>query len=45
MLFRSSEGFATINRAQDLDEAGLRQAKMTYNPVDFLRKYRVRLAC
>ena len=36
---------STINRAQDLDEAGLRQAKMTYNPVGFLRKYRVRLAC
>lgn len=41
----AGRGFATINRAQDLDEAGLRQAKMTYNPVGFLRKYRVRLAC
>ena len=37
-------GFKYINRAQDLDEEGLRQAKMTYNPADFLRKYRVRTA-
>ena len=37
-------GFKYVNRAQDLDEEGLRQAKMTYNPADFLRKYRVRTA-
>ena len=34
-------GFTYINRAQDLDEEGLRQAKMTYLPADFLRKYKV----
>ncbi len=34
-------GFAYVNRAQDLDEEGLRQAKMTYLPADFLRKYKV----
>ena len=36
-------GFTYINRAQDLDEEGLRQAKMTYMPTDFLRKYKVRV--
>ncbi len=34
-------GFTYINRAQDLDEEGLRQAKMTYLPSDFLRKCKV----
>jgi uncharacterized protein len=39
----AGEGYAVLNRAQDLDEEGLRQAKMTYSPVDFLRKYTVRV--
>lgn len=34
-------GFTYINRAQDMDEDGLRQAKMTYLPHEFLRKYQV----
>ena len=34
-------GLELLNRAQDLDEEGLRQAKMTYLPTDFLRKYQV----
>jgi len=33
--------FKLINREQDLGEEGLRQAKMTYRPCDFVRKYRV----
>lgn len=40
----AGEGFQTLNRAQDLDEEGLRQAKMTYLPTDFLRKFTVRIA-
>ena len=37
----SAEGVTLINREQDLGELGLRQAKETYNPVGFLKKYRV----
>lgn len=33
-----------LNRAQDLDEDGLRQAKMSYMPTDFLHKYTVRVS-
>lgn len=37
----AGKDFKWINRAQDLDEDGLRQAKMTYMPEKFLRKYNV----
>ncbi len=33
--------FKTINREQDLGDQGLRQAKMTYRPSGFVKKYRV----
>jgi hypothetical protein len=33
--------FKWVNREQDLGEDGLRQAKLSYNPVGFLKKYRV----
>jgi len=32
-----------VNREQDLDDEGLRKAKLTYHPVDFIKKYRVTL--
>lgn len=32
--------YRTINREQDLGDEGLRQAKMTYRPVGFVKKYR-----
>jgi uncharacterized protein len=43
MFLASMEGFTTVNREQDLDEDNLRQAKLSYNPADFARKYSVRL--
>jgi hypothetical protein len=33
--------FTYINREQDLGDEGLRQAKMTYRPCGFIRKYKV----
>lgn len=40
-VIHAGKGFEYINRAQDLDEEGLRQAKETYLPVSFLKKYKV----
>jgi hypothetical protein len=37
------ENFKIVNREQDLGEEGLRQAKMSYNPFGFLKKYRVEI--
>ncbi|MBN2592464.1 MAG: DUF2156 domain-containing protein [Sedimentisphaerales bacterium] len=35
------EKYETVNRQQDLGESGLRQAKTSYRPVDFVKKYKV----
>lgn len=40
----SARNVALINREQDMDEPGLRQAKETYNPVGFLKKSRLVIA-
>jgi len=36
--------FMFINREQDLGNEGMRQAKMTYRPCDFVKKYTARLS-
>ena len=35
------EKYKTVNREQDLGNPGLRHAKMSYRPVDFVKKYKV----
>jgi Uncharacterized conserved protein len=35
------EKYVTINREQDLGDPGLRQAKMSYRPAGFVKKFRV----
>ena len=40
-LAQSCQDFRFVNREQDLGDPGLRKAKLSYNPVNFLQKYSV----
>jgi hypothetical protein len=42
-LKNAAAGFARVNREQDLGDPGLRKAKESYHPVDFVKKYRLTL--
>ncbi len=42
MFLKHAEGdFRWVNREQDMGEEGIRKAKMSYHPVNFLKKYTV----
>ena len=42
-LANSAADYTFVNREQDLDDIGLRKAKLSYHPEDFLRKFRITL--
>ena len=44
MFLADNSHLQRVNREQDMGEEGLRRAKRSYHPVDFVRKYKVVMA-
>lgn len=42
-LSREGEPYKYVNREEDMDDPGLRDAKMSYHPIGFVKKYRVKI--
>ena len=43
-LLRDATAFEIVNREEDMNDPGLRDAKMSYHPFDFVKKYTVDIA-
>ncbi|HVN71047.1 MAG TPA: phosphatidylglycerol lysyltransferase domain-containing protein, partial [Desulfomonilia bacterium] len=41
MFLERHQDFSLVNREPDLGDMGLRKSKLSYNPTDYIRKYRV----
>jgi hypothetical protein len=44
MFLEDTQGFTLVNREQDLGDEGLRAAKLSYNPVGYMKKYHVKIS-